>query len=500
MADNRTRGSAAAARSSREYFNAPRNADKGADGRRGRRILRNSHDESVERGSTPVIMSRPTTILAKPRDTSSQPENSQNVRILQPEPTSRPASNQLPTFQAAATIARQSASSPVIAKPSVSILSSSRTDKQLPPRSASTISTTALPETLTHMKAAIRLIGDNMEFTDYVQEYLSDTNTNFIVIGAIGPQGTGKSTLLSMLAGNDHQDMYRQYAFRPASREAVESCRFQSSKISIYVTKARLILLDCQAMFSAAILDEVLRSGRRGGPTKNADLCDGKIEKQIEIESIQLISFLFQVCHTVLLCIDWFIDIDVVRHVRTSEMFRCTPMPFASGTVDTIKFKPARKVNFVVIHQRAKSEDFYPVTLRRRSELLKKMFADSKLDLNGNVSLAGLNNPGYAHPSSNISYVPLADMKPRAKCEPPGGAPMSPNAADLLQVHAPIIDYEEVLRHLRIKIPSLPREKFVTGDQPITEKQWYSLASKVWRSTQTNADIAKFASMLSAVD
>lgn len=48
---------------------------------------------------------------------------------------------------------------------------------------------------------------------------------------------------------------FRHYAFRPASREAVECCRFQSQKISIYVTKSRMILLDCQVNFAFFLAD-----------------------------------------------------------------------------------------------------------------------------------------------------------------------------------------------------------------------------------------------------
>lgn len=51
-----------------------------------------------------------------------------------------------------------------------------------------------------------------------------------------------------------------------------------------------------------------------------------------------------QVCHTILLCIDWFVDIDVIRHVRTSEMLRSTPLPF-TGSSDASRFKPNRTVN-----------------------------------------------------------------------------------------------------------------------------------------------------------
>lgn len=45
--------------------------------------------------------------------------------------------------------------------------------------------------------------------TNILKNHLSNTNTQFTVIGAIGPQGCGKSTLLSMLTGNNSQDLYR---------------------------------------------------------------------------------------------------------------------------------------------------------------------------------------------------------------------------------------------------------------------------------------------------
>lgn len=50
---------------------------------------------------------------------------------------------------------------------------------------------------------------------------------------------------------------------------------------------------------------------------------------------------MMQVCHTILLCVDWFIDLDVVRLVRASEMLRTVPI----WTSDKFKFKPNRTVN-----------------------------------------------------------------------------------------------------------------------------------------------------------
>ncbi|KIH47894.1 hypothetical protein ANCDUO_22041, partial [Ancylostoma duodenale] len=93
-------------------------------------------------------------------------------------------------------------------------------------------------------------------------EFLSAENSNYNIICAIGPQGAGKSTILSMIGGNNSQDMYRQYIFRPASREALESSRHQTTKIHAYITKSKQIFLDCQAANCASVLDESLRYSR----------------------------------------------------------------------------------------------------------------------------------------------------------------------------------------------------------------------------------------------
>uniref|UniRef100_A0A915AJP4 Protein SMG9 n=5 Tax=Parascaris TaxID=6254 RepID=A0A915AJP4_PARUN len=468
----------------REFFNAPR-------------YPRLNHDfyEDAERIT---VLTRPTSILTKSKEPA---QSIENVRILQSNATtsrsvacSSPSSSHVPP---PSVLSRPSSTSSLPTKGTqLTILNSSRSEKI--PQIARNVSTaqTATSDTIVpHMKAAIRLIGDNMEFTDYVEEYLSDSNTNFTVIGAVGPQGTGKSTLLSMIAGNDHQDMYRHYAFRPASREAVESCRHQSSKISIYVSKSRLILLDCQASFSTAILDELIRNGRRGFQPKVADFCDSRVENHVEIESIQLISFMMQVCHTILLCVDWFIDLDVVRLVRASEMLRTVPI----WTSDKFKFKPNRTVNLVLVHQRAKSEDFEPDILRYRCDMLKGMFAESKLNVEGLLNLGAMGHDVHKGGSININYVLLADMKPRMKLDVAQTSNSLTQQSEGLHLHSPVIDYEFVLRTLRIDIQRLPKDSFTVGESYLTEKRWYSLASKLWRSTFTSQDVTKFSSILSSV-
>ncbi|VDN53891.1 unnamed protein product [Dracunculus medinensis] len=147
-----------------------------------------------EKDSVVTIIPRPTALLSKPKDTSSICEDSSNSKnfasVQDSEGTDPPQG------------ANQKAASLVQRK-------ISKANKSNPQNAPVPAEEEAEYESLLPMSLAIRLIGDHLEFMDYVLNHLSNTNTQFTVIGAIGPQGCGKSTLLSMLTGNNSQDLYR---------------------------------------------------------------------------------------------------------------------------------------------------------------------------------------------------------------------------------------------------------------------------------------------------
>uniref|UniRef100_A0A7I4KNM7 BMA-SMG-9 n=1 Tax=Brugia malayi TaxID=6279 RepID=A0A7I4KNM7_BRUMA len=488
-------------RSTREYFNSPRIARQENEVKRGRRIQHyigsTGTREDKSRNATVTIMPRPTAILSKQEPTTFENAESSQKILSQAVPSSQEV---IPSG-----ITRPNSTSRLVRGSTKAVRSPSlRMDKTQTSRSAvaaaaaAAATSTVMEQSLGMMKAAVRLLSDTMDFTDVVADYLSTTNTNFTVIGIIGPQGSGKSTLLSMIAGNDHMDMYRHYAFRPASREAVECCRYQSQKISVYVTKSRMVLLDCQAIGSASILNHLLATssldGNRSGGVKAVDLCRGFTALSGEIESLHLTAFLLQVCHTVILSVDWFVDIDIIRHVRTAEMLRVTPTHYSP---ETMKYKPNRKINFVLAHQRAKSEDFQPRNVKNRAKILECLFNDSQLDIKGGISLGNLGCKPYGEIASDVNYILLSEMKPRPKTE--ASAPVSPYMTmDLTPLRA-VIDYEEVVRPLRIRLLSLPKEPFILGNQPFTEIQWYEFATRTWRATYGSVEIAKYASAITKI-
>lgn len=59
-------------------------------------------------------------------------------------------------------------------------------------------------------------------------------------------------------------------------------------------------------------------------------------------QSLQLTTFLMQVCHTILVCVDWFVDLNVIRTIRTAEMLRPTVHHTAG---ESIQYDANRNVN-----------------------------------------------------------------------------------------------------------------------------------------------------------
>ncbi|MGH0189129.1 UNVERIFIED_CONTAM: hypothetical protein FKN15_034056 [Acipenser sinensis] len=95
------------------------------------------------------------------------------------------------------------------------------------------------------MKHSIKLVDEQMNWCDSAMEYLLD-QTDMLVVGVIGLQGTGKSTVMSLLSANTPEEDQRSYVFRTQSQEIKERGGNQSSGIDFFITQERIIFLDTQ--------------------------------------------------------------------------------------------------------------------------------------------------------------------------------------------------------------------------------------------------------------
>lgn len=106
---------------------------------------------------------------------------------------------------------------------------------------------------------SLNLLSDSWDFqSDRLFSLLSD-NTDFTVIGVLGPPGVGKSTILNELYGFDGSSSGVLPPFPVQSEEIRAMARHCSVGIELRMSVERFILLDTQPVFSASVLAEMMR-------------------------------------------------------------------------------------------------------------------------------------------------------------------------------------------------------------------------------------------------
>jgi len=221
-------------------------------------------------------------------------------------------------------------------------------------------------------------------------------------------------------------------------------------------------------------------------------------ENYSEIESVQLMSFMLQVCHTVLVCVDWFVDLTLIRQLRSADMLRAV---IPTNTGDTVQYLATRPVNVVFLHQRAKDEEFKPTVIRQRSEFLTAVFERSPLLIAGGVSLTGTRRAPFITDDEKkmtttemVNYLPLPDMKLRGKTadEAPVKAPPPKSSTTTNGVHfkGVLFDYEQMISDFKVLVRLLPRHAF--ANTALNERQWFAYASKIWDHTKKSHLIAEY--------
>ncbi|KAF0293404.1 Protein SMG9 [Amphibalanus amphitrite] len=149
------------------------------------------------------------------------------------------------------------------------------------------------------------LLSESLQVSDTGVAWLGE-GTEFLVVGAVGRQGVGKSTVMSMLAGQAPFCPIKKYMFPPETVQQVLSSEHRTNGIEMMVTGQRAVLLDTQPLLSPSIVD-LLAQGDRKLPGDG-----GSLETQMELLALQQLAFLYSICHVVLVVQDWCVDSDLV--------------------------------------------------------------------------------------------------------------------------------------------------------------------------------------------
>ncbi|THD22537.1 hypothetical protein D915_006750 [Fasciola hepatica] len=173
------------------------------------------------------------------------------------------------------------------------------------------------------MQCPVKLIDEQLRFTDLARiQDLFVENTGFLVVGAIGLQGCGKSSLLNVLANQlTNKTTPLDGPFRVQTIENFTTNSPQTGGIDLYITQDRVILLDVQPLMSFALTNYHVRAASSLSSSGQMDITPAasnngtassalsgpgnwSLDVWAEMTSLQIIAFLLNCCHVILVVSD----------------------------------------------------------------------------------------------------------------------------------------------------------------------------------------------------
>uniref|UniRef100_A0A8C7RM29 Nonsense-mediated mRNA decay factor SMG9 n=1 Tax=Oncorhynchus mykiss TaxID=8022 RepID=A0A8C7RM29_ONCMY len=338
------------------------------------------------------------------------------------------------------------------------------------------------------MKHSIKLVDDQMNWCDSAMEYLRD-QTDMLVVGVIGLQGTGKSTIMSLLSANAPEEDQRGYVFRAQTQEIKERGGNQSTGIDFYITQERVIFLDTQPILSPSILDHLINNDRKLPPEYNLP------HTYVEMQSLQITAFLFTVCHVVIVIQDWFTDINLYRFLQTAEMLKpSTPSAShdstgSSGNEEGSEYYP----HIVFLQNKSSRDEFCPRNLKKMHMAVDKLMAHSHLKYKGTLSMLDCNIfPGldrdYLETEVNMFLLPLMENEGEDALTKAGSgaAPLF----SLLPGYRGHPTFSSQVSKLRSQILAMSRCQL--SHTILTEKNWFHYAARIWDGVKKSSALSEY--------
>lgn len=343
------------------------------------------------------------------------------------------------------------------------------------------------------MKHGIKLVDDQMNWCDSAMEYLRD-QTDMLVVGVVGLQGTGKSTIMSLLSANTPEEDQRGYVFRAQTQEIKERGGNQSTGIDFFITQERVIFLDTQPILSPAILDHLINNDRKLPPEYNLP------HTYVEMQSLQITAFLFTVCHVVVVVQDWFTDTNLYRFLQTAEMLKpSTPSAShdstgSSGNDEGAEYYP----HIVFLQNKVRRDEFCPRNLKKMHMAVDKLMAHSHLKYKGTLSMLDCNIfPGltrnYLEAEVNLFLLPLQDNDGDDALTKPGTG-TSP-LFSLLPEYRGHPTFSSLVSKLRTQLLAMSRCQL--SHTILTEKNWFHYAARIWDGVKKSSALSEYSRLLS---
>ncbi|BFG02384.1 protein SMG9 [Drosophila madeirensis] len=211
------------------------------------------------------------------------------------------------------------------------------------------------------------LIVSNGVFNANARKLFHKTNTDFTVIGVLGGQGVGKSTLLNLLAAErpleydyyqhlfakeaDECTFHTRHKCKPSASQSQKSImRPRTEALQFFITRERFILLDTPPLLVA----------------------NGKDADYLELHSLAPMTQMLSVCHILLLAIDE-VSLEQLHLLHTA--LRLRPRFPCKGYVRD--YLP----HVMFVRTRAQRQHFEPRQRERLDKQLVHLFGNTGLHI-----------------------------------------------------------------------------------------------------------------------
>ncbi|XP_055902779.1 protein SMG9 [Eupeodes corollae] len=305
-----------------------------------------------------------------------------------------------------------------------------------PPKESTTDVPIAEPTPIMTRPATV--ISSTSQINFNASKFLLKNNKDFLVVGVVGRQGVGKSTIMNLLAAEEINDETYTSIFK--EQESIFPIKIKPNKgaawprtesIHMYITKDRMILLDSPPV-----------------------LCNSykKDELTNEMDDMHNLIIFLTVCHLVIFVQNDHFDMSLVRLFQMAEMTK--------PNQDTKPFVEDYYPNVLFVKNRAKRLDFLDVEKQMQDKMLRFCFADTKLK----VFLGETDEQ-----KKSSSSIPDADKIVNSFLVPE----IKGNEASSFHT-----DLQSIAEDLRRRVFMTPRNQIYNAPGELTEAIWFELLTR----------------------
>ncbi|KAK4777061.1 hypothetical protein SAY86_005749 [Trapa natans] len=336
---------------------------------------------------------------------------------------------------------------------------------------------------------SLNLLSDSWEFhIDRFLPFLTE-NTDFTVVGVIGPPGAGKSTIMNELYGFDGSSPGMLLPFAIQSEDTRAMAKHCTTGIESRVSADRLILLDTQPVFSPSVLAEMMKlDGSSTIPVLGSESLSAELAHEIMAiqDFCQLGVLLLSICHIVLVVSEGVHDHSMCHLMSSVEMLKHgIPDPslhissqFTSTNIVLEKNKMLGSEEYlaasVYVHTKLQDQEINPSNvLKIRKALSQNKFYFSFTNAKGRVATKLPSKDNQSEMIlDNLFFIPVKkDDSARSSYE----------------------SYFSAIWKLRDQVLSMSCPTF---SRTVSERDWLKNAGKIWELIKNSSVIAEYCRVL----